>query len=208
MESLRKLGHIDPESMDHVYSVGDGWDVLRAGNTAIAVCSLTIGGEPGPTAFAIALREPGERHAQQGGATRRSYDYRHVVGFEESNLIGNVYYVNHLRWQGRCREMFLRDHAPTILADLERDLALVTSSVSCKYLAEIKPFDEITVRMTLTSRGIDSLVFRFDYLRVVGDVEELVACGEQSVACMRRGSTGLEPHPIPETLGHALERYA
>ena len=36
----------------------------------------------------------------------RSYEYRHVVAFEETNLVGNVYYVNHLRWQGRCREMF------------------------------------------------------------------------------------------------------
>ena len=28
------------------------------------------------------------------------YEYRHVVGFEETNLVGNVYFVNHLRWQG------------------------------------------------------------------------------------------------------------
>ena len=34
------------------------------------------------------------------------YEYRHLVAFEESNLVGNVYYVNHLRWQGRCRELF------------------------------------------------------------------------------------------------------
>ena len=39
----------------------------------------------------------------------KAFEYRHVVGFEETNLVGNVYYVNHLRWQGRCREMFLRD---------------------------------------------------------------------------------------------------
>jgi len=48
----------------------------------------------------------------------RSYEYRHVVVFEETNLVGNVYYVNHLRWQGRCREMFLREHAPLVLAEL------------------------------------------------------------------------------------------
>jgi len=46
----------------------------------------------------------------------RSYEYRHVVSFEETNLVGNVYYVNHLRWQGRVREMFLRDHAPGVPA--------------------------------------------------------------------------------------------
>ncbi len=37
------------------------------------------------------------------------YEIRHTVGFEETNLVGNVYYVNYLRWQGRCRETFLKD---------------------------------------------------------------------------------------------------
>jgi enediyne biosynthesis thioesterase len=63
----------------------------------------------------------------------RKYEYRHVVGFEETNLIGNVYFVNHLRWQGRCREMFLRDHAPAVLAQIDRGLALVTTRVVCEY---------------------------------------------------------------------------
>ena len=30
----------------------------------------------------------------------KSFEYRHVVGFEETNLVGNVYYVNHLRLAG------------------------------------------------------------------------------------------------------------
>ena len=33
----------------------------------------------------------------------RAFEYRHVVGFEETNLVGNVYYVSHLSWQGRAR---------------------------------------------------------------------------------------------------------
>ena len=44
----------------------------------------------------------------------RYYEYRHVVTFRETNLVGNVYYTNHLEWQGRCRELFLRDHAPEV----------------------------------------------------------------------------------------------
>jgi enediyne biosynthesis thioesterase len=51
----------------------------------------------------------------------RTYEYRHIVGFEDTNLAGNVYYVNHVRWQGRCREMFLREHVPALLAELESD---------------------------------------------------------------------------------------
>ncbi|NUP02426.1 MAG: acyl-CoA thioesterase, partial [Nonomuraea sp.] len=43
------------------------------------------------------------------------YEYLHTVGFEETNLVGNVYYVNYLRWQGRCREMFLKERAADVL---------------------------------------------------------------------------------------------
>ena len=60
----------------------------------------------------------------------RTYDYRHTVGFEETNLVGNVYYVNHLRWQGRCREMFLYDHGVDVLKEFAQGLAIVTVRVS------------------------------------------------------------------------------
>src|SRR5215472_9465956 len=79
----------------------------------------------------------------------RAYEYRHVVGFEETNLVGNVYYVNHLRWQGRCREMFLRDHAPEVLKQLNESLCLVTLSCSCEYLRELSAFDELVIEMRL-----------------------------------------------------------
>src|SRR6185503_8944656 len=77
------------------------------------------------------------------GVMMRAFEYNHVVGFEETNLVGNVYYVNHLRWQGRCREMFLREKAPSVLADLNNGLCLVTTRCSCEYLAEVSAFDEI-----------------------------------------------------------------
>ena len=51
-----------------------------------------------------------------------AFEYQHIVGFEETNLIGNVYYVNHVRWQGRCREMFLHEKAPEVLDLLEQGL--------------------------------------------------------------------------------------
>jgi enediyne biosynthesis thioesterase len=60
----------------------------------------------------------------------RAYEYRHIVGFEETNVVGNVYYASHIRWQGRCREMFLRDHAPGVLHQLGEGLRLVTTHCS------------------------------------------------------------------------------
>lgn len=137
----------------------------------------------------------------------RTYDYHHIVSFEETNLVGNVYYAHHLSWQGRCREMFLRDHAPDILAALNQDLALVTTHVSCDYLAELAAFDELLIRMHLAALTQNRITMRFEYWRQHRDGEELVARGEQQVACMKRRGAELVPAPWPDSLRTALKGY-
>lgn len=137
----------------------------------------------------------------------RAYEYRHLVGFEETNLVGNVYYVNHLRWQGRCREMFLRDHAPEVLEDLSRNLALATVRCSCDYLAELEAFDEILLKMRLGGIVQNRITLVFEYFRKNGGGEELVARGEQQIACMRREGKRAVPTPIPPALREALRAY-
>jgi enediyne biosynthesis thioesterase len=134
----------------------------------------------------------------------RAYEYRHVVGFEETNLIGNVYYANHVRWQGRCREMFLRDRAPDVIEALKHGLVLVTTRVSCEYMAELVAFDEVVVRMRLGELGQSRITMNFEYWRG----EELVARGEQQVACMQREGEQVVPVPVPTQLREALKDYA
>lgn len=139
----------------------------------------------------------------------KAYEYPHLVGFEETNLVGNVYYVNHLRWQGRCREMFLRDHAPEILVELTRGLALATVRCTCDYLAELEAFDEIVLRMRLGGVIQNRITLNFEYWRRrEGEAEELVARGEQVVACMRREGGRAVPTAIPAPLREALKPYA
>jgi len=137
----------------------------------------------------------------------QSYEYRHVVGFEETNVVGNVYYTNHIRWQGRCREMFLRDHAPEILDEFDRGLALVTLRVSCEYFGELKAFDELVIRMQLADLSPHRMDLRFDYWRLAEGGEEIVARGEQDLGCMRRRDGKLEPEAWPEGLREALRPY-
>jgi len=137
----------------------------------------------------------------------RAYEYRHIVSFEETSLVGNVYYVNHLHWQGRAREMFLRDYAPEILAELERGLALITLNCSCAYLEELKAFDEVVVRMYLGSITQNRIHMRFEYWRQ-GDPPVLVARGEQEIACMRREGERLIAAAVPAVLQEALAAFA
>jgi enediyne biosynthesis thioesterase len=137
----------------------------------------------------------------------RAYEYRHIVGFEETNLVGNVYYVNHVSWQGRVREMFLRDHAPDVVDELKRGLSLATLRVSCEYIAELAAFDEVIIRMRLGALTQSRITLRFEYWRAGGDGEELVARGEQEIACLRRNGPHLEPAPVPTSLREALREY-
>jgi enediyne biosynthesis thioesterase len=138
----------------------------------------------------------------------RAYEYRHQVGFEETNLVGNVYYTNHLSWQGRCREMFLRDHVPDILGDLKNGLALATVRCSCDYLMELEAFDEVLIRMRLGELVQNRMTLLFEYWRIADGREELVARGEQEIACMRREGNETIPAPIPHSLREALRPYA
>jgi enediyne biosynthesis thioesterase len=136
-----------------------------------------------------------------------SFEYRHEVGFEETNVVGNVYFVNHLRWQGRCRELFLRRHAPGVLDALDGDLTLITLHASCHYLGELRAFDVVVVRMHLAELTRHRLELRFEYWRADGEGERLVARGEHGVACMRSTPDGLVACEVPGELARALQPY-
>lgn len=135
------------------------------------------------------------------------YEYRHLVGFEETNLVGNVYYVNYLRWQGRCREMFLRDRAPAVLEDLRDDLKLFTLKVDCEFFVEIGAFDELSIRMRLEDLTQTQIGFAFDYVRLRDGLEVLIARGRQRIACMRGPNTDTKPTRVPEALRAALAQF-
>jgi len=137
----------------------------------------------------------------------KAYEYHHIVGFEETNLVGNVYYANYILWQGRCREMFLKDEAPSIINDLSQGLALVTVRVSCDYFSELFAFDQVIIRMGLGEIKQNRITMVFEYWRATDRGEELVAKGEQMAACMRREGGKTVSTPIPNALMVALNQY-
>ncbi len=106
--------------------------------------------------------------------------------------------------------MFLRDHAPEILDDLKQGLALATVRCSCDYFIELEAFDELLIRMRLGEVVQNRITLRFEYFRlsrIGGNGEELIARGEQQVACMRRQGQETVPTPIPPPLREALRPY-
>lgn len=138
---------------------------------------------------------------------KRTYDYRHVVTLQDTNLVGNVYFANFIAWQGACREHFLRDHAPGVLRKLGSELSLVTVSCQCEYVAELFAFDEVIVRMSLVEALPGRLDLAFDYVRVGSSGDELVAVGRHRVACMTRDGDQRVPAPLPPELYAAAMQF-
>ena len=144
----------------------------------------------------------------QAVVTNRYFEYRHTIGFKETNVVGNVYYTNHLEWQGRCREMFLKAHAPELLGEVESGrLALVTVSCSCEYEVELHAFDELSVRMSLSARGTDWATMRFEYWRTSPGQLQRIATGQQTIAARERNGAGLHATALPPVLVTALQPY-
>ena len=137
----------------------------------------------------------------------RAFEYRHRVLFEDTSAAGDVYFTRYLSWQGRCRELFLLEHAPEVIERLGDGLALVTTRCSWERVADTFVGDEIAVRMRLGGLARNLIDLDFEYWRVEGGGEALVARGAQQVACMRRSAGGVGPEPVPEPLAQALEAY-
>jgi enediyne biosynthesis thioesterase len=138
----------------------------------------------------------------------RRYEYKHRVCLEETNVVGNVYYTNYVCWQGRCREMFLHDHAPQLVQELGRGFNMATTRVSCSYYQELSAFDEVVIRMSAAALTPSRVTMVFRYYRVLPNGEEtLVAEGEQEVVCIQRQGEGVEPIPLPGLLRDAVAQY-
>lgn len=121
------------------------------------------------------------------------FEIRHVVTFEETNVVGNVYYANYFSWQGRCRELFLRRHAPGLLGQLEAGtLRMVTSHASCDFVDEFRAFDEVRLRMRLLSFIPFGVSLGFDYALAdaQGRAGDVVARGRQDIKFLGRQEDG------------------
>lgn len=133
-----------------------------------------------------------------------AFSYRHRVTFAETNVVGNVYFTHYLDWQGQCRESFLFEHAPGVFADiLSGSLALVTVGCAMDFFEECFAGDEVAIEMSpggvVSSRA--RMCFQYRSRGVV------LARGEQTVACMTRGTDGLVPIAVPDELVGAMQQF-
>jgi enediyne biosynthesis thioesterase len=139
-----------------------------------------------------------------------TYNWHHVVGFEETNLMGNVYFTNYLLWQGHCRERFLADHVPQIRTQLlSGETSFFTQRCECDYLAApgFLALDRIEMRMSLVAFRGGRMTLGFEYA-MEATPEVLVARGRQALACLTRKGESYVPSPFPASFVAALKPFA
>ena len=140
---------------------------------------------------------------------KKQFEYSHTISFEETNVMGNVYFAHFLSWQGKCREMFIKEKVPGLLALIEsNELSMVTISCSCEFFSELKAFDEIIVSMQLVSVTQNRIKMNFSYLKKTSDALKTVAKGTHEVGCFFRDGANLTTVSVPEILQEALIEYA
>jgi enediyne core biosynthesis thioesterase len=137
---------------------------------------------------------------------RRIFEMKHVVTYEETNAIGNVYFTNYFGWQGRCRELFLLEHAPELIAQLqEGSLRLVTAHACCDYFEDLNALELITVRMGLSKFIAHGLRLDFEYCK--GGSPAVVARSSQDIKFLERRGSRWELTEVPGKLQRILQEY-
>ena len=138
----------------------------------------------------------------------KKYEYKYVVSFEDTNLVGNVYFTNFFKWQGKCREFFIKDNAPILLEKIEKnELVFITINCSCQFLAELKAFDEVLILMSLESSQNNRIKMSYEYFKIENNFNKKVAIGTHEIGCFRRVKGELEPIEVPDDFIKILQEY-
>jgi enediyne biosynthesis thioesterase len=136
------------------------------------------------------------------------FEYRFITTFEETNVVGNIYFANFLVWQGKCREMFLYEYCPEIIEQIYNGLALITLDLSVEYISQLFAFDQVVMKMYLESSSSSRLMMRFEYYKEEKDKTLTLVCkGTQASAAMIEINGKLTPTNFPKSMYELFEQY-
>ncbi|GAA3648179.1 acyl-CoA thioesterase [Flavivirga jejuensis] len=135
------------------------------------------------------------------------FEYRFKTTFEETNLVGNIYFANYVLWQGKCREMFLYETCPDVIKDINNGLSLITLDLSVQYISQLFAFDNVVMHMFLEAQSPSRLLMHFKYYKEENEALVLVCEGTQATASMREENGKMVSVPFPESMFDVFEEY-
>jgi len=136
---------------------------------------------------------------------KKFFEYRMQVSFEETNVVGNVYFANYFVWQGKCREAFLAKYAPAVLQDFAEGHGMITKESSCEFYNESFAFNNLLIKMSLDKINRTSITMNFYYYREEGDDLVHLATGRQSTIW---ASPGQKIAMLPDYLYDVVKEFS
>lgn len=146
--------------------------------------------------------EPAVIHTSSSGLEGKTFFHRITATYGDTNSVGNIYFANYFMWIGKTRELFFRHCMPDF--DLKKtDFYILTRSFTHKFLQEAREFDEITVKMHISS-------FNRKFVTMAHTIEtadgSLLGKGEQSLMFVQSDDYRLTD--IPKSVYNAFITYA
>ncbi|MGB5701897.1 MAG: polyketide synthase dehydratase domain-containing protein, partial [Polyangiales bacterium] len=122
------------------------------------------------------------------------------TGFEDANVVGNIYFANYGAWQARARDRLLHAIAPDLLRDPRPPVFLHCTGTATYHVREAVPFDNILVQTFVTKIYDRGLRLEFEYSRINDDGSLLkLASGYHEGAWVRYTDAGaLGPTTWPD----------
>jgi enediyne polyketide synthase len=142
--------------------------------------------------------------AQAGGGVLLA-ERTFSTSFEDSNLVGNIYFSNYFVFQGRLRDYFLHQVVPELLRGTDAQGELLCTFSSMNFLREAMPFDDIHVVLRATRVYTCGMDLEFSFFRgSPGQGMEKTGVGLQKVIWAQRVDGKLTPAPLPPRLRRAV----
>ncbi len=139
---------------------------------------------------------------------RAYFEYAFFTTFEETNLVGNVYFANYVLWQGKCREMFLKEYCPDVIDAITDGLALITLDLSARYISQLFAFDKVVMQMSLEAQSNSRLLMSFEYFKEDKNGERTLVCvGSQATAAMKEIDGQMVAVSYPDSMIELFEKY-
>lgn len=135
------------------------------------------------------------------------YEMSYCPTFEETNLVGNVYFANFVLWQGKCRERFLYEYCPEVLDHIRNGLMLITVDLDCQFIHQVFAFDELIIRSCMTELTEFQMRMSFQYYKIQDNQELLVCTSNQSTTAMREINGVTSRIEFPEELLNIIHTY-
>ena len=130
------------------------------------------------------------------------FEYEQLVTFQDTNLVGNVYFSKYFEWQGKCREALLLEHYPEITEDLQQGFGMATEFAHMDYRNEAFLNDKVLCRMHVPELSRTRIAFSFSFYRKADLL--LLAEGQQAIIWINAQH---KPSLMPEKLFNLVNTY-